>query len=201
MLFDDLRREMDADFLVGPIDKDGPLAILERRLDAASPEDRLEFRLPEVQNPLSRLIQVTGNPHVLLRWIQGFLRSGAWPAAQAETWCSDAVLLEVVKRAAVVPGVDDETLTRLALIFDRCLTRGKTYVHRADLLQGRLKTDHTRDGKTISEEEIEWLVRTALLIPVDRFREESGYRLDPMLDLLRPSVATRLRGFCAVPSR
>lgn len=194
MLFDDLRREMDADFTVGPIDKDGMLAILERRLDAASTEDRGKFRHPNVQNPLAKLITVTGNPHVLLRWIQGFLRSGAWPAEKGDDWCTDAALLEVVKRSAVVPGVDDETLTRLAAIVDRCLGRGKHEVQRTDLLQGRLKTDPTRDGKTISEDEFEWLVRTGLLIPADRFREESGYRMDPLLDLLRPSVAARLRG-------
>jgi len=67
-------------------------------------------------------------------------------------------------------------------------------VHRADLLQGRLKTAAVQDGKTITDDELEFLIRTGLLIPVDRFREEAGYRMDPLLDLLRPSIATRLRG-------
>ncbi len=194
MLFDDLRREMDAPFTIGPIDEQGLLAILEKRLDAASAEDRVRFRLPEVQNPLHRLISVTGNPHVLLRWIQGFLSSGLWPAESGLAWCADSALLDVVKRAAIVPGVDDEMLVRLVTIVDRCSVRGKHEVHRADLLQGRLKTAAVQDGKTISEDELEWLVRTGLLIPVDRFREEAGYRMDPLLDLLRPSMANRLRG-------
>lgn len=194
MLFDDLRREMDAPFTIGPVDEQGLLAILEKRLDAASPEDRTRFRSPEVQNPLQRVISVTGNPHVLLRWIQGFLGSGLWPAENGAAWCADAALLDVVKRAAIVPGVDDEMLIRLAMIVDRCSVRGKHEVHRADLLQGRLNTAAVQDGKTITDDELEFLIRTGLLIPVDRFREEAGYRMDPLLDLLRPSIATRLRG-------
>ncbi len=194
MLFDDLRREMDAAFTVRPLDEKGLLAIVERRLDAASTDDRGRFRRPEVQNALSKLTTVTGNPLVLLRWIQGFLRSGHWPAENANDWCTDAALIEVVQRAAIVPGVDDELLVRLAHIVDRCSTRGKNEVQRSDLLTGRLKTDTIRDGKTIAEDEFELFVRIGLLIPVDRFREEAGYRLDPLIDLLRPTMAARLRG-------
>ena len=193
MLFDDLRREMDAIFTVGPIDKDGLLAIIERRLDAATTEGRGRFRKPEVQNALSKLTTVTGNPLVLLRWIHGFLRSGHWPAENPNAWCTDAALLDAVREGAIVPGVEDDLLVRLAVITDRCLPRGKDEVQREDLLNGRLRTDTTRDGKVITKDEFEKLLRIGLVIPVDRFREEAGYRMDPLLDLLRPSVAARLR--------
>lgn len=193
MLFDDLRREMDEEFNVGPMHDVGLLGMIERRLDAATTEDRNRFRQLDVQAALRKLISITGNPLVLLRWTQGFLRSGQWPPVNEKSWCTDVALLDVATRAAIVPGIDNELLMRLALIVDRCLLGGKREVQRTELLDGKLKTDTCKDGTSIAAHEFELLLRTGVLIPRDRFREEAGYQMDPLLDLLRPTVAKRLR--------
>jgi hypothetical protein len=89
--------------------------------------------------------------------------------------------------------VESELLERLAIIVDRCLPRGRHDVQKDDVIRGRLKTDACADGRVLTEDEFDLLVRTGLLIPKDRFREAAGYRMDPILDLLRPSVLSRLR--------
>ncbi len=193
-LFDDLRREMDDSITVGSLDEMGLLAIVERRLEAATPQDRHRFGHPDVQAALRKLTRATGNPLVLLRWIHACLRTGHWPPSSDASWCTDEALLEIAAQASIAAGVvEDELLARLAFIVDRCLPRGRQEVHKQDLLEGRLKTGLCEDGKKISDDEFDLLVRTGLLIPKDRFREEAGYRMDPVLDLLRPTVATRLR--------
>jgi hypothetical protein len=193
MLFDDLRREMDDSITVGPLEEHGLLAIIERRLDAAMKEDRARFSKIDVQSALRRLTRATGNPLVFLRWVSAFLRTGHWPPQSDTSWCTDAVLREVAVKASIVAGIEDEFLERLAFIVDRCLPGGRKEVQKQDLFTGHLKVAACNDGKKITQDELDLLVRTGLLIPMDRFREEAGYRMDPVLDLLRPSVAERLR--------
>lgn len=193
MLFDDLRREMDERITVGALDENGLLAIIERRLDAATKEDKARFCKIDVQNALRKLTRTTGNPLVFLRWVHAFLRTGYWPPQSEAAWCTDDALREVAARASIAAGVEDELLVRLAFIVDRCLPGGRQEVQKQDLITGHLKVDACKDGKKITDDEFELLVRTGLLIPKDRFREEAGYRMDPVLDLLRPSVAARLR--------
>ena len=79
-------------------------------------------------------------------------------------------------------------------IVDRCLPRARHEVQKEDAIRGYLKTDNCGDGKAITVDEFDLLVRSGLLIPKDRFREAAGYRMDPVLDLLRPSTAAKLRG-------
>lgn len=193
MLFDDLRREMDDQIDIHPLSESGLLAVIEKRLDAATTQDKTRFRHADVQTALHRLTRATGNPLVFLRWVQGFLRTRHWPPSSETSWSTEAVLLEVASRASIAAGVEDELLARLAFIVDRCVPRGQQEVQKRDLLDGRLKTDSCDDGRRITADEFALLVRTGMLIPKDRFREEAGYRMDPVLDLLRPSVAARLR--------
>lgn len=179
--------------MVGPLDEHGLLEVLERRLDWADGKDKSRFRGSDVQGALRRLMRATGNPHVLLRWVQAFLRSRQWPPVDETSWCADTALLDVTRRAAIVAGIEDDLLVRLAFIVDRCLPKGRNEAQKADLQRGRLKTDTCDDGKAITDDEFESLLRAGLLIPKDKFRPEAGYRMDPLLDLLRPSVAARLR--------
>jgi hypothetical protein len=193
MLFDDLRRETDESIEVGVLGEHGLLAIIERRLEAATTEDRHRVRRPEVQAALRRLTRATGNPLVFLRWVSALLRAGHWPPPAEDSWLSEPVLLDVAERASNSAGVESELLERLAIIVDRCLPRGRHDVQKDDVIRGRLKTDACADGRVLTEDEFDLLVRTGLLIPKDRFREAAGYRMDPILDLLRPSVLSRLR--------
>lgn len=193
MLFDDLRREMDRGIQLSPLDEKGLISVIEKRLDAASTQTKTRFRHAEVQAALHRLTRATGNPFVFLRWVQAFLNTKLWPPQSETAWCTDEALREVVSEAAIAAGIEDELLQRLALIVDRCLHRNQFEVQKEDLLNGKLKTDTCADGNKITVSEFELLVRAGLLIPTDRFRPEAGYCIDPVLDLLRPSIAKRLR--------
>lgn len=193
MLFDDLRRETDESIEVGPLDEMGLLSIIERRLDSATTEDKNRFRRPEVQAALRKLTRATGNPLVFLRWVQAYLRTERWPPASETSWTEERVLLEIAEHASNSAGIEGELMARLAVICDRCLPRGRHEVQKEDVLRGRLKTDDCGDGKAITVDEFDLLVRAGLLIPKDRFREAAGYRMDPVLDLLRPGAAKLLR--------
>jgi Cdc6-like AAA superfamily ATPase len=193
MLFDDLRRETDESIEVGPLDQTGLLAIIDRRLDAATTEDKNRFRRPEIQTALRELTRATGNPLVFLRWVHAYLRTEHWPPASETSWTEDAVLLEVAEHASNSAGIEGELLSRLAIIVDRCLPRGRREVQKEDVLRGSLKMDIPGDGKAITVDEFDLLVRSGLLIPKDRFSEAAGYRMDPVLDILRPSTVAKLR--------
>jgi len=144
MLFDDLRREMDDRIEVGPLTEKGLLAILERRLEAATKEDKTRFRSIDVQAALSKLTRATGNPLVFLRWVHAFLRTQRWPPTSEESWCTDEALLEVGLQASIAAGIEGELLKRLAFIVDRCLPAGRKEVQRQELFDGHLKVAYCR---------------------------------------------------------
>jgi AAA ATPase domain len=193
MLFDDLRREMDRFVEVGPLSENGLLAIINKRLDAALPATKGAVNDVVVQGCLRRLTNVTGNPLVFLRWVQAFFQTGRWLPGAVDGWNRDEALLDATMETASAVGIDRDLLLRVARIVDRCVPKGKREIQKAELLAGRLATDTVADGVRITEEELRYLLRTGALVPVDRFREDTAYRLDSMLDLLRPSIAKQLR--------
>jgi hypothetical protein len=192
MLFDDLRREMDDSIEVGPLEAQGLLAILMRRLSHAPLEDRIAFEKSGIPDAARKLAGATGNPLAFLRWVHAFLRSGEWPPASPTSWQEAPSLLRVVARASTSAGIEDELLCRLSCVADRCLRADGQKILKEDLRRG-FREGCCDDGRGISQDELDLFVRTGMLVPRDRFREEAGYRLDPTLDLLRPSVAARLR--------
>lgn len=193
MLFDDLRREMDRFVEVGPLEANGLLAIIHRRLDAAPPATKNAVNDAHVQGAMRRLTGVTGNPLVFLRWVQAFFQTGRWAPGGVEGWDSDEALQDATMETASAVGMERELLLRLARIVDRCALRGEGAVAKSALLKGRLVTDAGGEGEALTDAEFLQLRRQGSLIPVDRYRDDTPYRLDPLLDLLRPSVGEKLR--------
>lgn len=180
---DDIRRELNEELELPPMAPRDLVRMLQRREEAiAPPKTRDALRRPDLWRPFQQLAGATGNPYVYLKWCHALLR--LHPMPPPADWLSDENLLQLVRKASMA-GFDDNTaLRRLAEKIDGCLLRDGRWCDRADLEVGP-------DG--LSDEAIHDLVRVGLLIPQNRLRRSTEYRIDPLLALLRPSVADKVR--------
>lgn len=196
MMFRDVRREFDRAFEVPAMDPTALWQMIDQRLEiatAGTSNVKLAFTNSGTREIIDRLGAATGNPFVLLRWLQGFMEVGALPAEDASRpWNDDATLRRVARIAVMVQGTDQELLDRVAAVVDRC-GDAKGAASRVDLLRGCRALDPSSRQVGLTEREFSFLDRHGLLIPVDRFDEATDWRLDPTLDLLRPSVRDKLR--------
>lgn len=190
VLFADVRREIDEEVEVAGMTAEALYAILNRRLQRAPNTVRLHQSALEQSPDIARLAGMTDNPLVFLRWVHGLLRLHSFPPPP--DWHTDILLRRLIRKEAVA-GVDEDLLGRFARVMDRCLPGGGAWCQRADLVAGRVSVDPESAREAITAQELEHLEQVGLLIPRNRFNLESGYRIDPVLDLLRPTVAERLR--------
>lgn len=185
--FPDVRREVDASIELRALQPEELERIVRHRLSGALPPDRALFE--ESWELFRRFIRVTGNPYVLLRWMVALCGMNAqWPPID---WSSDAALLRLVKEAAH-SDISDELLQRLGRLIDAL---GRTSgIQEQELLKGQRRFDLLSPQlPAISQDELDWLKRYEILVPVDRFDPNPGLRLDPILDLSRASVAAQVR--------
>jgi hypothetical protein len=193
-LVDNVRREIDQTLELKPLPPVEMIAMLERRLEiwAAAQregEPKRQLDLALAREPLTRLAEVLNNPLVFLRWGNALMRAFGLPLPK--DWATREQLL--VASAAHPVGVDPGLLERLLEVVDRCaLEPDRTWCRREDLLRGGRALD-TPKGPGLSVEELEVLIeRQEVLLPRNRFESPPLYRVDPILDLLRPSVRARL---------
>ncbi len=140
--------------------------------------------------PMQRLAQVTGNPLVFLRWAHALLRTFPWPPPPE--WTSLSALTRLVFAADVMNGVDEALVHRLVEVVERCDGgRSGVVVHREDIVRGAATT-HPGPVRGLSEQEVDDLIKLGVLLPRHRFLPTQGYRMIPVLDLLRASVRARL---------
>jgi hypothetical protein len=164
----------------------GDLAeLVRRRLESAPREVKQALGDQGNWQAIDQLAGLTTNPLVFLRWILGLLRTQDLPAV--EGWCTDAALHSLVSTAAPVQGFDPATVSRVVAKIDG-LDRWFT---REALLASASPTD---TAKAITAHDIEDLVKLGLLVPRYRFRPAGELYLEPVFDLLRPSVREKLRG-------
>lgn len=188
--FPDVRRELDDRFVLPELDAAELEQILKRRVQDALNEDRALVDAPGGWEPFRKLMAVTGNPLVLLRWLVALPPLyRQWPPPA--DWMSVQGLRRLAAAACGGPPIADAELALLGEIVDR-LGRA-TGIEERELISGHSILDHEPVSAQLGEAAVERLKRHELLIPVDRFDPRPGLRLDPGLELARPSVALRLQ--------
>jgi hypothetical protein len=187
--FPDVRRENDDSLTLGELDAQGLNEILRRRAEYTLPDDRRLVHSDGGWEPLKRLCASTGNPLVLLRWVKALAdQTEHWPPS--EDWMSPARLRKLALRAAAMDELNDEDVLRLGRALDRL--GGDGLFTETELLAGRRAID-TRPGEPLAPTFIAQLRHHELIVPVDRFDPSRGLRIDPMISLVRPSRAEKVR--------
>ncbi len=181
VLYDDLRRESQT-LEVGPMTAEDLVRLYQERSAGEQREqERARLLDPRVASLAMELARVNGNPHAFLQWLEQALRL-AWPPEALTREYADRVV------ARVCPLPDKDLLRRAAVVVDRCSSGPRDWCMREDLERGHVKTAYGEDGTRLSGREIDQLMQYGILVPRDVFLPERGLRLDPVLDLLRPSV-------------
>jgi hypothetical protein len=155
--------------------------LLRRRLETA-PREVKEALGPQANwRAIDQLAELTTNPLVFLRWILGLLRTQDLPTAQG--WGTEPALHSLISTAAPVQGFDPKLVARLVAVIDKL---GRWFTREALLAAA--------SSKDLSAHDIEDLEKLGLLVPRYRFRPQGELYLEPVFDLLRPSVREKLRG-------
>ncbi|MBT9555194.1 MAG: AAA family ATPase [Myxococcales bacterium] len=191
-MFQDVRREITQTLEVPPLPDAVLVELLARRATQAMQRTGTLGRL-DVKNaydPFRALARAAGgNPYVFLRWAEQLLSAFDFPPPP--DWVNDASLWTLVRASA--PGADEDLVRPVARLVDRCaLAPNRPWCRREDLDRGGLATD-TAPLTPVPKTTLDQLVVLEYLIRRNRFDDPPVYRLDPVLDLLRPSVARLLR--------
>ncbi len=190
-LIDDVVREALDELDLPPLSPPILFEMVERRLNAANEVVRGQLPATTDWSAAHRLAACTGNPLVFLRWLHALLRMVEWPLPAG--WATLETLERVALRASPVKGADPALVRRLVEIVDRCDGgRPDQVLQRADLLRGCAALDPSPPADKLTEQEIDLLERLRALLPRYRYDPSSGFRIEPTLDLLRPSVRARI---------
>jgi Cdc6-like AAA superfamily ATPase len=186
-MIENVRREATEMIDLKPLKAETLFEIVQRRLVAAPEAVRKQFPSANDWGAVRQLTKKTGNPLVLLRWTHALLRVHGWPPPS--DWDQPGKLQEIVAKADLLPGTDVELVRRLVDIVDRCAPMGTLRaVSREDLARGCLATDAGKGALGLTSDEIDDLLKLEVILPVQRFQPKAGYRVQPVLDLLRPSA-------------
>lgn len=190
-LVGNITREVTEDLYLHPLSPEVLFEIVQRRLEAATEDVQALFPPHTDWSSVKRLAACTGNPLAFLRWVHALLRLHEWPIAPG--WAKPSSLLDIALRAALFRGVDPEVVERLVRVVDRC-DGGKLdqAVKPEDLMRGTSPFDTSPPEDRLTEREIEHLRNVEVLLPRYRHNLSAGYRIEPTLDLLRPSVRARI---------
>lgn len=194
VLVENVAREAGEKIEIPALDSEHLFEILQRRLQDATEEVRTQFPAESDASweAVRRLARLNGNPFVFLQWVHGLLRTQRWPVGN--DWNSEANLGRIVLESPLFTGVEPELLIRLMKVVDRF--DSTQVLDKNTLLRKSLLADPSgspeNGANSLSSEEIDLLVRFHVLLPRVRFQPELGYRTQPVLNLLRPSVQKKL---------
>jgi hypothetical protein len=187
-----VRRVITNEVSVGPLPPSELLAVLRRRVETTKNKAVKTTFKTELYKPFEQLASITGNALAFLKWTQAFL--SLWDVDAPADWRSDAHLRELALEATPTGGIDASLLADLARLVDACtLPPHHDGCRFDDLVRG------VPDGQTpprvapLTKTELETLETLGLLIKRNQFAERAVYRVEPTLDLLRPSIAQKLR--------
>lgn len=187
-LIENLTRECNEVVELEPVTPDVLMLILQQRRMSAVAEIRAELdkQITDFDHEqFRRLAEVAPSTLVFLRWVQALLRE-AKQLPLPPDWSSDARLARLARANYPYAG-DQSDLDALARAVDRCSRSGSRYVRRDDLLSDALGEER------LSMDLIERLERAQMILPRFRFQPSGEVLLQPMYELLRPSVQARLR--------
>lgn len=191
-LSENVRRVITQEVAVGPLPASELLAVLKQRVARAKKEDvRAAFKGDDAYKPFEQLASVTGNALAFLRWCRAFL--SLWGLEPPAEWRSDDNLRKLALEATPTGGIDPRLVAELAHVVDACTLSVDDGCRWEDLVRGAPETSPTIKPPPLKPAELERLQTLGLLIKRNQFAERSVYRVEPTLDLLRPSVADKLR--------
>ncbi len=188
-----VRRVITDEISVGPLPASELLAVLRQRVATAKNKAvGAGFKDDAAYKPFEQLASVTGNALAFLRWTRALL--SLWGLDAPDDWRSDAHLRELALEATPTGGIDAQLLADLAQLVDACtLPRHADGCRWEDLVRGAPDGGATSDPPPLTRSELEQLETLGLLFKRNQFAERAVYRVEPTLDLLRPSVADKLR--------
>jgi hypothetical protein len=192
MLAADVRREIVEQVEVPPLPAKELVRVLPHRLDLTP--SRREPRgareaLAAWAGPFHKLATLGLSPLVYLHWTKALL--DAHGPTPPDDWDDEARLFAARPQNQ---DLDPGLLKRLLELVDRCAVIDQRYCKPADLKRGYPVTATGPAGSGLSDEELDyWVRRAELLVPRNRFDPEPVYCVDPVLDVLRPSIRRRLR--------
>lgn len=188
--FADFRREVDRTFALEGLKQEELLEVLKGRVAARPGPHQKILENPAAMMPFQVLARATDNPYVLLRWSAALAEQWReWPPPP--DWTEPLSLRRLAIAALNGPQPDHELLNRLGEIIDR-LDSDKG-MSEEDLLRGKSVLDNS-SAMGLNKDQLVWLLRYELLVPVDRFDPKAGLRMDLSLRLIRPSVAKLMKG-------
>jgi predicted ATPase len=192
-LVENVRREASEVIDLPPLSADTLFEIVRRRLDASVELVKAQFPPDSDWTAIRALASVTGNALVFLRWVYGLLRTQSWPPPPS--WTDTASLEQIVRTAEPLAGADGELIHRLVRIVDQCDGgRPDVAVQREHLLHGGLASQQIGPDR-LTDQEMDLLATLGILLPKHRYEPSLGFRIAPVLDILRPSVRDRLVAF------
>jgi hypothetical protein len=186
--FAELRREADSAVTVSGLQPKQLVEILTKRSKSVQGPHADQLRLSSAWAPFGALAEATDNPLVLLRWAQGLAtRHRQWPPGPE--WAEPAALRDLSVETAQANG-DAHLWARLGALIEKL--GANSPLTSKMLLDGKRELDPT-PAVGLTEDELGWLVRCEHLVPIDRFDPRAGLRLDPLLGLILPAVAAKVR--------
>ena len=189
-LVENVAREATEKIDLKPLTPQVLFELVRRRLEAATEAVRKQFPPTTDWSAVERLAARSGNPLVFLKWVHGLFRSQPWPPP--ESWTDPASLARLVFAVDPLNGATPDLVRRLVETVDRCDGgRLDATIVREDLLRGCAVTDPGK-ARGLTAQEIDDLAKLHVLLPKHRFQPTLGYRMQPVLDLLRPSVRAKL---------
>lgn len=196
-LIDNVKREATEVVDIPPLPADTLFEIVRRRLEASVDIVHAQFPPSTDWAAIHALASVTGNSLAFLRWVYGLLRTQSWPPAT--DWTATDALERIVRTAEPLTGADGELIHRLVRIVD-CCDGGlpNVAVRREHLVQGG-SAAQPMGAEHLTEQEVDLLAKLDILLPKHRYEPSLGYRIAPVLDILRPSVRRKLIEFLAKP--
>lgn len=183
----ELRREFEETVELPGLGADVLFDLIEARAAQSGAPGQRALQVGRVREDLARLATVSDNSLAYLRWSYGYLRLYPQPPAP-DDWTDRTRLAELVKRVGNLP-VDTGMLIRLV---DACARAVEA--HDGEALQRQALLDTAPDDQApLTEDDLEFLENAGVLIKRSRFEPDRGYRLDPVVHLLLPDKADRLR--------
>ena len=190
-MYPNIRRVIDKEFVIQSLPPSELLEMLKHRSTSIKKSDAREaLKGSAVWTAFQQLAEVSENPLAFLRWSAALL--SLWGVSPPSDWRDEKNLEVLVSEATPTGGIEAGLMSKLARLVDTCTLRSEKGCHWADLERGG-SSINAPERPPFQTEELQQLRKIGLVVRCDRIAENPRYRLEPTMELLRPSVAEKLR--------